>query len=135
MGAAVALGISGISSAYISEQAERKKQLRELEDAMIRDLSESTHEKSSKTIPIFVAVVNGASPFIISVITLAPLFISQKYDFIVFDPLLISIITAFTLIYFLGVYLGKISNTFWLWSGLRTLLIALVTTMVIYFIS
>ena len=135
MGATVALGISGITSGYISEQAERKKELRDLEDAMIHDLSESTHEKSSKIIPIFIAAVNGFSPFIISMIILTPLLISYKLDINIIDPLLSSILIAFILIFFLGVFLGKISSTFWLWSGLRTLLIALATTAVIYFIS
>ena len=135
MGAAIALGISGVSSAYMSEVAERKKELRDLENAMIQDLSDTTHEDLSKTIPIFIAVANGISPFIISLIILIPLFLSHKLGLVIIDPLLASLFVAFSLIFLLGVYLGKISRTFWLWSGLRTLLIALLTTAAVYLIS
>ena len=41
LGAAVALTVSGISSAYISERAERRKELAELEAAMMADLGRS----------------------------------------------------------------------------------------------
>ncbi len=39
MGTAIALTVSGISSAYISESAEKRQELRELEDAMIAALA------------------------------------------------------------------------------------------------
>jgi hypothetical protein len=38
VGAAVALGVSGLTSAYLSESAERRRSLAELESAMITDL-------------------------------------------------------------------------------------------------
>ncbi len=41
LGAAIALGVSGLTSAYISESAERKKALAELEKSMVADLGES----------------------------------------------------------------------------------------------
>lgn len=135
MGAAVALSVSGISSAYMSEVAERKKELHELEDAMIQDLSDTTHENLSKTIPIYIALANGLSPFVISLIILVPLLLSYKLNIILIDPLLASLLVAFILIFLLGVFLGNISRTFWLWSGLRTLLIALFAAGVIYLIS
>jgi VIT1/CCC1 family predicted Fe2+/Mn2+ transporter len=37
--------------------------------------------------------------------------------------------------FLLGVYLGRISGTFWLWAGLRTLLVAAVTAVLIYLAS
>lgn len=135
LGAAVALGISGLTSAYISEQAERKKELRDLEQAMIQDLSESRHKKLSQRIPVFVAIVNGASPFIISLFILSPIFFSDHLINAAIDPLELSIAIAFSLLFLLGVFLGKISHTFWLWSGVRTLLIALATTALIFFVT
>jgi predicted membrane protein (TIGR00267 family) len=41
LGAAVALGVSGVSSAYISEVAEKRRELRELERAMAVELESS----------------------------------------------------------------------------------------------
>ncbi len=43
MGTAIALGMSGLSSAYISEAAERRRELQELEEAMLADLNASEH--------------------------------------------------------------------------------------------
>jgi len=43
MGAAIALGMSGLSSAFISESAERKRALAKIEQAMISDLTDSAH--------------------------------------------------------------------------------------------
>ena len=37
LGVAIALGMSGVSSAYISEAAEKQRELRELEKAMVTD--------------------------------------------------------------------------------------------------
>ena len=47
LGAAIALGMSGLSSAYISESAERKRALAKLEQAMISDLGDSAHGEAS----------------------------------------------------------------------------------------
>jgi VIT1/CCC1 family predicted Fe2+/Mn2+ transporter len=38
-----------------------------------------------------------------------------------------AIALAFILIFLLGVFLGKVSGLFWLWSSLRTLLIGALT--------
>ncbi len=63
LGATIALFISGLSSAYLSEKAERKKELLELEQALIRDLKASDYGRASRYLPIMIALVNGFSPF------------------------------------------------------------------------
>ncbi|MCK5387478.1 MAG: hypothetical protein KAJ39_09830, partial [Gammaproteobacteria bacterium] len=47
LGAAIALGMSGLSSAYISEYAERRRALSKLQQAMISDMQESAHREAS----------------------------------------------------------------------------------------
>jgi VIT1/CCC1 family predicted Fe2+/Mn2+ transporter len=42
-----------------------------------------------------------------------------------------SIVVAFATLFMLGTFLGSISGRFWLWSGLRTLVIALLTAGII----
>lgn len=135
MGAAIALGISGFSSAYISETAERKREFLELEQAMIRDLSESQQEKHSQIVPIFVATVNGLSPFLISLLILSPLFFANALVAMSFNPLQVAILVAFGILFLLGIFIGRISQTFWLWAGVRTLIVAMVTTFLIYLVS
>lgn len=131
LGAAVALFISGLSSAYLSEKAEREKELRELEQALVADLKESDYGQASRYLPILVALVNGLSPLLLSLVILLPLFFSEQIHALPSSPFINAIVVALICIFFLGIFLGKISKTFWLWSGLRTLFIAMATVAII----
>jgi predicted membrane protein (TIGR00267 family) len=131
LGATTALFISGISSAYLSEKAERKKELHELEQALVKDLTESDYGQASRYIPMLVAFVNGFSPLLLSLVILLPLFFAEQVQIMSVSPFISAIVIALICIFFLGILLGKISQTFWLWSGLRTLIIAIVTVLII----
>lgn len=131
LGAAVALGMSGLTSAYISEAAEKKKELQELEQALVADLDESEYGRAMRFVPLLIALVNGLAPFLISLIIILPLWAARYGFFTPLDPLLSSIALDFLIIFFLGVFLGRISGGFWLWTALRTLLIAGLTALLI----
>ncbi len=135
LGAAIALGMSGISSAYVSESAERLRALGKLEAAMIRDLQESAHGDAARGVPLLIAVVNGAAPLAISILILMPVFFAGAGLSVGIEPLYASIIVASLLIFLLGVYLGRIAGRSWLRSGIRTVLVALVTVALIYLLS
>jgi predicted membrane protein (TIGR00267 family) len=131
MGGAVALFMSGISSAYLSEAAERKKELNELEQALIKDLKQSDYGEASRFLPIIVALVNGFSPLLISLLIVSPLWwLALGYP-LPWSPFVLAILIALVTIFLLGLFLGSISKTFWLWAGLRTLAIALLTIAII----
>ncbi len=131
LGAAIALFMSGISSAYLSEVAERKKELQELEGALLSDLSKSDYGRASRYVPVLVALVNGLSPLLISLLIITPLWLTQLGISLPFSPFVAAIILAMVIIFFLGATLGLLSKEFWLWTGLRTLAIAGVTLLVI----
>lgn len=133
LGAAVALFISGLSSAYLSEKAEREKELRELEQALVVDLKESDYGMASRYLPILVALVNGISPFVLSLLIILPLFLAEQGYVLPSSPFINSIVVALICVFFLGVLLGEISKTFWLWSGMKTLAIAIITVAIILF--
>lgn len=135
LGAAIALGMSGLTSAYISEAAEKKRELRNLEEAMIADLGESAHGRAARLIPFMIALVNGLAPFLIGLIIILPLALAHWQPQLMQKPLEIATLLAFLIIFLLGVFLGRISGYFWLWSGLRTLIIAMITTLLIYVFS
>jgi predicted membrane protein (TIGR00267 family) len=132
LGATVALGVSGISSAYVSEAAERKRELQELEDAMVRDMSETAHAQASRYIPMFIALVNGVAPFSIGLLVIAPLWFASSGVTLPVEPLKAAIVTAFIVLFLLGTIIGRIRGSHWLWSGIRTLLIAVLTAVIIY---
>ena len=135
LGAAVALGVSGMSSAYISEAAERKQELRNLESAMVTDLEDSAHGRAARLVPAVIALVNGSAPLLISLLIIAPLAVASVAPAYPFEPLQSAIAVALAIIFLLGVFLGRISETHWLLAGLRTLVIAVATGGIIYLLT
>jgi predicted membrane protein (TIGR00267 family) len=135
MGAAIALGMSGVSSAYVSEVAEQKRALGELEKAMISDLQETTHGEAMRWIPLLVALVNGSAPLVISLLILIPLFLANAGIQLPLSPIYAAILVSLVLVFFLGVFLGRIASISWLHSGIRTLVVASITAALIYVVS
>ena len=135
VGAAIALGMSGLSSAYLSESAEQRAALQTLEAAMVTDLQSSAHGVAARLIPVVVALVNGLAPFGLSLLILLPLWVPPQVSTLVaalgFTPLETSMLLGLVVIFLLGAYLGRIGGHGWLWSGLRTLFIALLTGAII----
>lgn len=132
LGATIALGISGLSSAYLSESAERQRSLLELQQAMLADLSDSAPASRARLMPLFVALVNGAAPVVLALIIILPLWLHRAAVTLPMAPLPTAITLAFLCIFLLGVFLGRVAGTSWLLSGLKSLLIALVTVGVIH---
>ena len=130
-GAAIALCVSGLTSAYISESEERKKELEELERAMVADLGDTYYGKASRLVPIWIALVNGIAPLFISLLIISPLWLHQIGVPIPLPPLESAIAAALISIFLLGIFLGKINGSFWLWTGLKALIVALTTCLII----
>ncbi len=135
LGAAVALSISGLTSAYISESEERKKELAELESALVADLGETDFGRATRWVPLLVAGVNGLSPLLVSLFIMIPYGLERYGMPLAVSPERAAIGFAFLAIFLLGVMLGRVSGTFWLWTGLRALLIAGATSAIILVVS
>jgi len=114
-----------------------KKELKELEESLVAPLEESDYGKASQVTPWIIAAVNGLSPFLISLFIIIPLWLEQAGVNLPLPlgPLETGISFAFLAILFLGIFLGRISGTFWLWSGLRAVLIGLATAGIIFMIG
>lgn len=108
--------------------------LTELEQAMLTSLDESQHARAAVWIPWLVALVNGMAPLLIALIIITPLWLAQIGLFLPIGPLPTAMIVALLAIFLLGVFLGRVSGTFWLLSGLQSLAVALVTLGIIYLI-
>ena len=131
LGAAIALMMSGFSSAYISEAAERQSELARLQGAMVTELELSAHARAARFVPWLIAGVNGLAPLLLAGVIIAPLWLALQGVALPLDPLFMAIGVAFALVFLMGIYLGRISGTFWLWSALRTTALAVVTTLLI----
>ncbi|HXZ92046.1 MAG TPA: hypothetical protein VEG36_04120 [Burkholderiales bacterium] len=135
LGAAIALGVSGVSSAYISEAAEKRSELRALERAMLSDLRDSAYGRGTRVLPLVIALVNGSAPLVMALAIIAPIWAARAGLALPLAPLHAALAVALVLVFLLGVYLGRISGTFWLWAGLRTLLIAALTAVLVMLAS
>jgi hypothetical protein len=74
-----------------------------------------------------IALVNGVSPLVIALIIVVPLWLGLHRMWLPFGVIESAIAMAFGVIFLLGVFLGKVSGTFWLWSGIRAVVVALAT--------
>ena len=70
----IAMGISGLWGAYLTETAERQRELSELERACLVDQRGTKIGRASRLAVIIVSVVDGAAPFVTALFVLTPLF-------------------------------------------------------------
>jgi predicted membrane protein (TIGR00267 family) len=127
LGGAIALGVSGVASALISESAEQRRSLNELEGAMLTDLSDSAHGWAARLLPPFIALVNGGSPLLIAAIIISPLWLAHRGFPMPLGALETALLVALATLFGLGTYLGHIAGRALWRAGLQTVVIAGVT--------
>ncbi|MFO7943372.1 MAG: hypothetical protein R6U51_03625 [Anaerolineales bacterium] len=116
----VAMGVSGLWGAYLTEVAERDRQMKELEKVCLVDQYSTKIGKASRFAVIIVAVVDGLAPFLASLVVLIPLFLNPIIQDAVLSYFL-AIGVAFLSLFGLGMFLGKVSNCSLLGYGFKTL--------------
>jgi len=116
----IAMGVSGLWGAYLTEVAERDRQMKELEKVCLVDQNCTKIGKASRFAVIIVAVVDGLAPFLAALVVLIPLFLNPIIQDAVLSYFL-AIGVAFLSLFGLGMFLGKVSNRSLLGYGFRTL--------------
>ncbi|GAI01844.1 unnamed protein product [marine sediment metagenome] len=115
----ISLGVSGVWSAYNSETAERRKELDDLEESTLHNLDETIISHAQKFAVKVLAAVNGLSPVVMAFIPLTP-FLFGKYI-----PINICYYSgfalAFLILFGIGLFLGKISRSNLVVSGIKML--------------
>ena len=102
---------------------------------MASSLNDSHHARAAIWIPWLVALVKGIAPLFIALIIIVPLWLARSGVALTLGPLPTAMAMALVIIFLLGVFLGRVSGTFWLWSGLQSLAVALVTLGLIYLVG
>jgi predicted membrane protein (TIGR00267 family) len=121
VGACLAMMFSGLAGTYLAEKAERERELREMEQAMLRKLDQTLYKRATRFAIVVSSVVDGFAPFIAGLLLLVPFF------FVIFNPIfwgnavIISVITGFVLLFLLGIFLGRVSEQNQWFYGLQTL--------------
>lgn len=121
----IAMGISGLWGAYLTETAERQRELSELEKVSLIDQSGTSIGRASRFAVIVVAIVDGLAPALAAMIVLIPLFL----DPVIQNPVLSYALaggTALLCLFGLGLFLGKISEANLIGFGIKTLLAGIV---------
>lgn len=121
----IAMGISGLWGAYLTESAERQRELADLEKISLIDQSETSIGRASRFAVIVVSVVDGLAPALAAFIVLIPLFLASWIN----NPILsyglaggIALLSLFGL----GLFLGKVSEKSLIGYGFKTLLAGVV---------
>ena len=110
LGASIAMGVSGGFGAYLTESALKKQELAEKESAMLEELNDTVHDQAAQISSIFVAVVDGLSPFVASSISFLPFFIIPWLGFDIGIAYLSAVLFTAITLFILGAYLGAISR-------------------------
>jgi predicted membrane protein (TIGR00267 family) len=132
MATCVAMGVSGLWGAYLTESAERKRDLDELSRQTLTDLNNTRIGRASRAATVIVAVVDGLAPFLAALVVLIPFFAAGLFPVITwvyYTSLGLALLTLFSL----GLFLGHISRGNMILYGIRTV-IAGVASIVISFL-
>ncbi len=130
----VAMGISGLWGAYLTESAERKRDLGELNRVMLTDLTDTRIGRASRAAIFIVAIVDGLSPFMAALVVLLPFFLAGNFEDLTwayYTSLGLALLTLFSL----GLFLGHISRGRMIVYGFKTVLAGVVSIVISFFLG
>ena len=127
----LAMGISGISGAYMTERAERKRDLKELECAMITKLDDCVISDATRFVSIYAAIVDGGSPIVTALISLSPFFLLLLGLIPTEVAYIASIAVTLVTLFLLGVFLGRVAKENALLYGIQTLVAGAITVLIV----
>jgi predicted membrane protein (TIGR00267 family) len=135
LGASFAMGVSGLSGAYLTERAERQRRLRGLRRAMLSDLRRSIHVRASSIASVWAALVDGFSPAIAAVLPMIPYVLALFEIIPAAYAFQASILLILAILFMLGAFLGKISRESILVGGLRMLAVGAGTATILMILA
>jgi len=116
IGTSIAISFSGLTGAFMTERAERARELRAMERALHRKLDNTDYKKAYDFATLVTGIVNGTSPLLAAITLLSPFLILPLPD-----AYLASFGLALVMFFFLGTYLGRILRESLVLNGLRFL--------------
>jgi predicted membrane protein (TIGR00267 family) len=135
LAACLAMGVSGLFGAYMTEKAERKRRLKTLEAAMLTDLSDSILSDASDFVSVYAAFIDGASPMLTAVISLIPFILTLTGTFVIWDAYIVSCILTLATLFSLGLYLGRIAKENILLYGVQTVAAGLLIVVIVFLLG
>lgn len=114
---AVAMAVSGFTGTYMVESAERKRRLNDLEESSPEEVPE--YRRAARFVSAFAAVVDGSAPFLASLPCLIPFALANMGLIEIHVAFYAAIGGALAALFAVGVFLGKISETSVIYSGVK----------------
>lgn len=128
IGASIAMTVSGVWGAYLTEMAERRGKIKSLEKKIAVNLRKSPIGEAHKFASIFLGLVDGLLPLIATPIMIFPLFMNIPVNSAYYSSLAIS----FFFLFAIGAYLGRVSKENILKAGIKMTLVGVICAIVIY---
>jgi len=130
----VAMGVSGLWGAYLTENAERKRGLDDLARHTLTDLSDTKIGRAARAAVIVVAVVDGLAPFSAALVVLLPFFFARQLGDIT-TSYYVSLGLALAALFALGAFLGKVGKSNLIVSGLKMIVAGAVAIVLSYLLD
>lgn len=130
----VAMGISGLWGAYLTETAERKRDLVELSRHTLTDLTHTRIGRASRMAVIIVALVDGLSPFLAALFILVPFFTAELFptiNWVYYTSIGLALLTLFGL----GLFLGHISHENLVVYGIKTVIAGIASILISFLLD
>ena len=127
VGALIAMGVSGASGTYITEMAEQERKIKELQDAMLTNLEGTILVKAHREAAVISALVDSAAAIFAGLLAVAPYFLTVAGYLSEVAAFYSSLTISLSLLFALGVFLGKVAGRSLLFSGLKALGIGCLT--------
>jgi len=125
----VAMGVSGLWGAYLTEAAERKRGIDELCRYTLTDLNATRIGRASRAAVVTVALVDGVSPFLAALIVLIPFFVGGLFPSITW-VYYTSLGMALLALFGLGLFLGYVSKDKMFFYGTKTVVAGLCSILI-----
>jgi predicted membrane protein (TIGR00267 family) len=129
-----AMLISGITSSYLTESAERRRDVEDLERSMLSNLDGSLIVEANKTTTMVVSLINGFSPFLAGLGTAIPLYL-VFFGLDVGLSFILSVVFGMLLLFILGLFLVSVSRTNIVVYGFKTLAAGILVVIMIWLFS
>ena len=135
LGMSLAMGISGFSGTYLVERAERLRRLREVEKSLLMGLEDSIHGKAMRMAILWAATVDALSPALAAITSISPFVLAHRGLISVDQAATFSILIILTILFSLGVFTGRVSREKVILSGVRMLIVGVITAILLFLVG
>ncbi len=135
IGMSIAMLVSGVSGIYLTESAETKRMIKELQESLLHDVSDTVIERAGATGTLIASFVGGISTFALALTVLSPHIISMFYKEFETIASYASTAIGLAILFILGFFLGRFSGVNVLKSGIRMVGVGAVAAMLIFLIE